>query len=548
MKKATQHSPTQIAALIAEAVRNHQNGALAMAEVQYRQALASEPSNYAALHMLAVIGYQTNQFEESIKLFRQAESQGANDPSFLVNYGATLKSARRFEEALEKYDRALAIKPDNFEALYNKAQLLNELKRYDEAIEVSKQCMAIRPDDSDAITSYGIALKNMGRWIEALDRFDEAITVNPESVFAHICMGEVLRSHGWLNAGDLFYKRALDLDPRNPVARTHRAVNALMHGRLEDGWKEYDGRFWYLEERVPRRPVPPVYWGGEDLTGKSLLIWTEQGIGDAIIYSSMILEIAARARAVYLECEPRLVPIFSRSFPGVQVFTLRDGARSAPEVPIADYQSAIGSLGRFMRPTLDSFPRHNGYLVPDKNKVAEFKRRYAPGPVVGISWRSSKQAAALVKSVPLLEWAPILRVPGIKFVNLQYGDNSAEIEEVKRKLGVEIIEDSSVNALKDMDGFLAQVAALDLVVSVSNTTVHVAGATNVPVWLALPNKGLGLWYWFQRRADSPWYPSMRIFRGQVENLNILGDLAWWSNIVGRIASDLDDLASRKRMK
>jgi hypothetical protein len=321
-----------------------------------------------------------------------------------------------------------------------------------------------------------------------------------------------------------------------------------MHGRLEEGWKEYDGRFWYLEERVPRRPVPPVYWGGEDLTGKRLLVWTEQGIGDAIIYSSMIPELAQRASAVYLECEPRLIPIFSRSFPGVQVFTLREGGDPNATMPSADYQSAIGSLGRFMRPNLDSFPRHNGYLVPNAEKVAEFKRRYAPGPVVGISWRSSKHAAGLVKTVPLSEWAPILRVPGIKFVNLQYGDNRAEIADVTSKLGVEIFEDAEVNALKDMDGFLAQVAALDLVITVSNTTAHVAGAANVPVWLALPSKGLGLWYWFQRRADSPWYPSMRIFRGQVENLNILGDLAWWSNIVGRMASELEGVSKRKRAR
>jgi hypothetical protein len=274
------------------------------------------------------------------------------------------------------------------------------------------------------------------------------------------------------------------------------------------------------------------------LTGKSILIWTEQGLGDEILFASMLPDVIARAGRCIIECSPRMAPVFARSFPAAQVRAYQRAHVPVSPAPAADYQIAIGDLGRFLRGDFAAFPRHHGYLKADAAKAAALRARYQavkPGNVVvGLSWRSGNKDIGVLKSADLAEWAAILGLPGLTFVNLQYGDSSVDVAAVRARLGVGIYHDDTVDPLKSMDDFFAQVAAMDLVISTSNTTIHAAGSLNVPVWLI--DAG-GLWYWFRERADSPWYPAMRIFRSPFQWVNGAG-LAWWSAPIAAAAGAL----------
>jgi hypothetical protein len=296
------------------------------------------------------------------------------------------------------------------------------------------------------------------------------------------------------------------------VART---IALLTTGRLAEGWPRYNERLFTDKTKIHRRSEPPPYWKGEDLTGKTIYVWPEQGLGDQIIYGTMLPDLIARAGRVYFESKSRLEQVFRRSLPGALVLS-NDSEETKTAVTAADYQIPLGSLGVYFRRRFEDFPRRAEYLKPDPEKVARFRARYeqlASGRrIVGLSWKSKKPRGGAGKSTRLMEWEPLLRTPDVLFVNLQYGDCSAELAEVKAKLGVEVFADMDVDPMGEMDNFFAQVAALDLVISTSNTTVHVAGSINVPCWVLLPRGAGALWYWFTEREDSPWYPSLRLFR------------------------------------
>jgi tetratricopeptide (TPR) repeat protein len=495
-----------------EAIRRHRAGELATAEVLYRQVLEDDPDNFEALHMLAVIGNQSDQLAGSIELFEKAARLQPDNPALLVNYGATLRKAKRFDEALAVYDRALALQPDLQEALYNKAQCLMPLGRSAEAAEYYRRSLARKPDHVDSRASLGNALLAMGRWDEAIQNYEAALALNPHFIPALIDMAIAFRSKRWYSSARLLLEKAVAIDPRHAGARAQLSLLLLSLGDLEAGWKSYEGRFWYSDQKVPRRPVPPMYWDGEDLSGKSILIWSEQGVGDEILFSTMLPDVVARAGKVYLACDARMAPVYRRSFPGnletLRLFEIDALLRRTP----IDYQIAFGSLGRLLRPSFASFPRRRGHLRAAPEAVADFKARYGAKPVVGVSWRSFSPVWGLKKSTRLVDWAPILRQPDVTFVCLQYGDVEAELREVRDTLGVEVVSDPAVDQLKDMDGFFAQVAAMDLVISTSSTTVHVAGALAVPTWVMLPQLNALHWYWFLSGDSNPFYSSLRLFR------------------------------------
>lgn len=262
-----------------------------------------------------------------------------------------------------------------------------------------------------------------------------------------------------------------------------------------------------------------------------MLVWQEQGVGDVILYAGMIPDLLEQGARLIVECELRLVPLLARSFPQARVVMRSDPVHALTRE--ARWQSPLGSLCRWLRRHEADFPRRGPYLVPDATRVSELRKRYrelGQGPVIGISWRSSNYKVGKQKSLSLSEWAPLLALSGATFVNLQYGDCREELLSLKQDFGVTVHHDETVNSLQDLDGFAAQVAAMDLVISTSNSTVHFAGASGVPVWTLLSRGEALLWYWFQEGEDSPWYPSMRLFRQELP-----GD---WSGLLARVRGAL----------
>jgi ADP-heptose:LPS heptosyltransferase len=239
---------------------------------------------------------------------------------------------------------------------------------------------------------------------------------------------------------------------------------------------------------------------------------------------------------ITLECDARLAPLFRRSWPGVKVVEeARPPAQSIRHKDV-HLQIAGGSLGEFLRPDFASFPKRDRLLEPDRVRAAALRDellgngKATPKLLVGLSWISATPMAAAQKSTKLADWAPILKQSNVRFVNLQYGDTAAERADVERSLGIGIAHPASVDLTNDLDGVAALAAACDLVISVSNTTVHLAGAVGAPVWALMPSPVAQPWYWFTGREDSPWYASVRLFRPAANEA--------WTDVIKRAAADL----------
>jgi hypothetical protein len=357
------------------------------------------------------------------------------------------------------------------------------------------------------------------------------VSLRPQSADFHTNLGIALRRVGREREGDTSLRRALELDAGHDFASWNLAMSLLERGELAEGWTRYEARWARPDSPVRRFPVK----GGAPFAGSALL-WGEQGVGDHILYARMAREAAQAGARVTLETDARLVELFQRSFPELAVAAQTE----PPQVDPGDFDHVLplASLGRHLRPSLDSFPAHGGYLVADAERRNQYREMLKPGDsmVVGIAWRSSNPEFANEKSAPLSQWEPLLTVPGIVFVSLQYGDVDGERRGAERRFGVTIATLPGLDVFGDLDGLAALQAACDLVITTSTVNAHFAGALGQPGWVLLPKRIGTLWYWFTERGDCPWYPSLTLFR-QLQD----GD---WSGAIAIAARKLRDRRGR----
>jgi len=398
------------------------------------------------------------------------------------NLGVTWKAIGRPDYASAAYQRAVAIRPEFAPAWFNLGNAHREEGRLDEAIACYGRAHELTPDDIRILVNLSVAMRDRRQ----LDEADE-------------CLKLVLR-------------KAADL----PEARFNRSLIDLLRGNLPRGWDEYE---WRLRDgSEPRAQVGPR-WDGSSLDGRTLLVLSEQGIGDQVMFASCLADVAIRAKQCIVECDARLVPILERSLPGVRAIARSNDSNAVPDIGSWDVVEFLGSLPRFVRRRLADFSTAPGYLKPDPDAVAKWRSRLARlggAFKVGIAWRGGKDAETQKqRSVPLELWRPILQVPGVRFVNLQHGPTAAEAVAIGADLAVPIDDGSDCDPLTNLDDFAAKIAALDLVLSVDNSTVHLAAALGRPVWTLLP---LACdWRWMLDGQTSPWYPTMRLLRCRAPN-------------------------------
>ena len=503
--------------LMKEATALHTAGRYAEAEKRYRKFLRSHPDHAEATHLFGVLRLQQGKPKEAIKLIKRAVSLQADAAEMYVNLGAAYRANTEASKAKTAYRKALDLDSNMAAALFNLGHTLRELEDFDGAIDAYTAYLERHPQDAEAYCLLGDTYLVLDRDEDAIDAYETALTYDAQRAKTVSNIAAVLKDRGWYHAARVVMERATRMEPTDHDVRSPHGAICLLLGDFESGWEGLESRFYTSSEQILRRSVPPAYWGGEDLTGKSIVVWTEQGLGDEVLHASILHEVIERTARCVIECSKRMVPVFARSFPTATVEGYDSSNFPVTTAEGIDYQIPLGSLGQHFRPDFASFPRHQGYLKADPDKVSEIRARYealAGGRrIVGISWRSKNERAGEAKSTALSDMAPILQVPGVMFVNLQYGDCTEELAEVREQLGVEILQDTAVDPLTDMDAFFAQVSALDLILSTSNTTAHVAGAQNIPVWVLLTHGSRGLlWYWFLRRTDSPWYPAARLIR------------------------------------
>ena len=429
------------------------------------------------------------------------------------------------QEAKEKYQRGeladaerlcrmiLNVNSDCFDALHLLGLIAAQTQRMPEAVALLSRAVSIDPSRAEAHGNLGNVLHEMKRYEQALESFNRALKINPDLELAHCNRGIVLSDLNRHEAALESYEHALKLKPDYVEAHLNLSLHLLRHGNFARGWEEYEWRWQMAKNRDSRITLCAPVWEGQKLHG-SLLVWNEHGLGDEIFYAGMLNDLAPYAEYITVCVDHRLVPLFQRSFGNMHVISWQ---MLAPDAQF-DAHIALGSLGRYLRSSVSAFPdMAKPYLRACESRARNLRAKIAQKKrlMCGLSWISKGPAAGKDKSLRLQDIEPILTVPGMDFVDLQYGDTDQEQAALYAAKGLTLRRVTEIDNFNDLDGLAALIEACDIIVTVSNTTAHLAAALGKPVLLMLPfSQGL-LWYWQMEGVDNRWYPTVKCFRQPV---------------------------------
>jgi len=510
-------------------------GYLPEAEQGYSLALAIEPHDPITRHSRALVCYLQGRYVEALRDYDALGADGQQNAAALIGRGATLVALRHYGEALPALERAIQLLPGNADAHVQRGVALLNLERNAEALESFDRALAILPDMSEVLNNRAIALTATGRLSEALEGFIRSVVLRGTTAESHINIGIVLKSLGRYREAAESFGRALRHKPDDPSAKFALAFLYLTLDEFDLGWPLYEARFDVpgLGNRA-RRFSAPRWQGMEPLAGKRLLVYAEQGLGDVLQFCRYLPLLVAQGASVVFEVLPALKALL-RTLPA-DVRLVGRGER----LPAVDYYCPLLSLPLAFKTRLDTIPACVPYLAAEPRRVSSWMQRLAalPGLKVGLAWQGNLAVEKLIwargRSIPLAALEPLARLPGVSVVSLQKGPGLEQLRNVpfaERIIDLSADLDCGPDAFLDTAGVMA---SLDLVISSDTSVAHLAGALGRPVWTVLAASPE--WRWGLERSDSPWYPTMRLFRQTTD-----GD---WRTVVTEIAQALQELSSR----
>jgi len=510
------------------------------------QALEQDERNGFAWYLLAIARERAGDFTSSITCYESALALLPNQADVANDLGRLAFRMGMKVEAEKLFRHFLAAKPNHPEGANNLACAIRDQDRAEEAIEILRPAIEANPTAAMPWNTLGTIVTEQGDLEAAHTFFDEALRLQPNFPKAQYNRGNVRLSLGRpeeaLADCDIALAGTIAQDERQ-MMRLSRSTILMELGRTAEGWADYEARLHPQFADRTQFQSPGAPWTPEtDLNGRSLLVFGEQGLGDEVMFANLIpevIEALGPKGRLTLAVEPRLIPLFQRSFPSARVgghATYAVGGRTVRVAPFLaedealDYWAPMGSLLRRFRPTVDSFPPRPGFLTPAPDRVAHWREALKQAPAglkVGLLWKSGLMNGARRRYFsPFEAWAEVLAVPGVSFVNLQYGDCAAELDQARREMGVEIWTPPGIDLKQDLDDIAALTCALDLVVGFPNATVNLAGACGASAWITSAPGA-----WPRLGSDHyPWYPQMRVFTASA-----LGD---WAPMLSEMAMAL----------
>jgi tetratricopeptide (TPR) repeat protein len=508
-------------------------GRLSEAVDSYGTALALEPANLETLHNRAVAHTLLGKHAEALRdydelIARQTETSAAD----LIGRGAALIALGRHAGALEPLDRAINLLPQDPDAHVQRGVALLRLDRHAEALESFDRALAIRANLPEVLNNRAVALAALDRPRDALDSLTRSLILEGAAADTHINSGVVMKALGRYSDAAWSFNRALSLRPGDPAAMFEKGFLHLLLGELKQGWELYEARFRVPALAVPQRDFSAPRWDGTmPLAGKTLLVHAEQGLGDTIQFCRYLPLLAAAGASIVFEI-PASLRALLQSLPGA----IRLVGRGEP-LPAFDYHCPLLSLPLALHTELQTIPHDVPYIAAEPQRVLRWRERLQGlnGLRVGIAWQGNPDVERLIwargRSVPLAALKPLAEIEGISLVSLQKGPGTEQLDQAA--LGARLLDlreelDTGADAFIDT---AAVMAGLDLIISSDTAIAHLAGALGRPVWVAL--SASPDWRWLVERSDSPWYPSMRLFRQPRA-----GD---WGAVMGEIGNALQAL-------
>jgi len=552
-------APPSIAQAYESAIAHHRAGRFREAELLYRQLLAGQPNHADALHMLGVMALQARQTGDALKLigravelqpgngefhsnlglvhralgnrdqelecYQRAAALRPNAPEAHYNLGVALAEGEQFGPAIVEYRQAITLRPDFPEAHNNLGEALREIGQLDEAIAAARRAVELRPNWPQALNNLAMSLRENDQLDEAIAIFEHALALKPDYVESLSNMGNAMFLSGRVDQGTDILRRACAMRPDWPPARWNLAHALLMKDHTVEGWAAYEARRGLPKQYLTYHD-PKTEWTGGELARRRLLVHAEQGFGDMIQMARYLPLLAERGATVVLECQPELAPLM-RGVDGVaEVIPRGQGI-----VPKYDLHVPIMSLPLRFGTTTATIPSRVPYISLDQQKVEHWRQKLAADPrrpKIGLAWAGSpSHKRDRKRSMPLAAFAPLAGIKQATFYSLQKGKSAEQIN--SPPAGLELVDLTA--ELRDWSDTAALIANFDLVIAVDTAVVHLAGALAKPAWVLLPFAAD--WRWMTDRGDSPWYPTLRLFRQPKP-----GD---WQTPVAQVAEMLSSL-------
>ena len=532
-----------------------QQGKLAAAIAHYQQAIALKPTYPEAHHGLANVLQQQGKLEEAVVVYREAlalrenypeahnnlgnalQEQGKLEESIVhykraltlrsrfaeahSNLGSVLKEQRQFDEAIAHFHAALAIRTDYAEVHNNLGNTYQEQGNVEAAIDCYRQALAINPNYAEIRSNLGNLLQQEGAFDEAFEHFEAAIAAQPDYAGAYNNLGIARRNYGDIDAAFAAYEHALAINPEFVEAQWNKALTQLLIGDLAQGFAGYEWRHQWskFREQNPARSFPQPRWDGTPLNGKTILLYTEQGMGDTIQFIRYAPLVAQHGGRVIVECQPLLINLL-QGVAGIQQLI-----PYGTPLPAFDVHAPLMSLPHLFGTTLETIPANLPYLQlptaplspsPHPSSLSPHPSALIPHPSalsplpslnIGIVWQGNPQNPYnRTRACPLERLLALAALPDVTLYSLQKEPSVADQQQLQAHPNVQDLRAH----LHDFVDTAAIIHQLDLVIAVDTAIAHLAGALGKPVWLLLPFAPD--WRWLQQRDDSPWYPTMRLFR------------------------------------
>jgi tetratricopeptide (TPR) repeat protein len=475
-------------------------GRLEAAISVYRNALGLPADQVFRVQTLKELGdtlVDHQQAAAAVSVYRQALDLTAPSPELLNNLGNALKDTGRAEEAIACFERALTMMGEHSDAakvLVNLADALHHQRDFPRSADVCRRALALRPAFAAAHNHLGKALAGMGRMDEALAEYQRTLEIDPKDADARNNIGNLHHAEGELDQAIECYRHVLAAHPGHALAHWNLGLALLAQGDFQRGWPEYEWRS-RVRQFAGKAALPAPVWDGGELNGRHILLHAEQGFGDAIQFARYIPLVARRGGKIVLACQPELIALF-RSLEGIEQIVPMD------QPPQCDVQCPLPSLPLKFKTTSETIPASVPYLSARAELAQAWHERLSGDDrlKVGLVW-AGRPAPDPDRSIPSEDLTPLGTVDGVRWVSLQHGGP-------RRPPPVPL--DDWTAELKDFSDTAALIANLDAVISIDTAAAHLAGAMGKLTWVLL--KKSADWRWLLDRNDSPWYPTIRVFR------------------------------------
>lgn len=498
----------EIARALEIALQYLRAGGVGTAKTILTKIIDKYPRDIEVLKLFSTTLALSGEVDKALTVINKAIKYAPNYGSLYLIKGNILSELDELDSAVISYRKALHFNSDDWEIHNNIGNVFQKMGQYDKAALSYDAALKVGGHNHTVFSNAGNALAKLKDYFSAIEVYDAALKMNPSDYEVLTNKGNALISIGHFDEAESAFKNALLLNKEYPSAHLNLANLYLSEFKFEMGWAEYEWRFLALESAQPIREVDLPKWDGSSIDG--ILIIGEQGIGDQILYASMLRDLGGLAKSITVILDDKLIDIFSRSFPEYRIC----GKDSDIDVDLYDAYMPIGDLGKYFRLEVGAFSNQSPYILNDASikVISPISKGGLSERIIGLSWRSSNKKIGFDKSISLRELLPILSLKESRFINLQYGETKLEQDDLRisNNIALETIE--GLNLYDDVEGVLSAIASCDIVVTTSNTTAHLAGALGKETLLLLPKIVGKFWYWHDLNGKSLWYPSIRVFR------------------------------------